>query len=387
MNMYPRALNAPLVRLFQQFPAVTITGPRQSGKTTLCRTSFPDKPYVNLEAPDERAFARDDPRAFLARYSQGAILDEIQHVPELLSYLQVHMDESGRPGQFLLTGSHQLELDHHISQSLTGRTALLRLLPLSVAERAGRDTPGDYDLWLFQGGYPRVLAQGLDPVRAYADYFQTYIQQDLRELIQIKDLRLFEKFVRLAAGRTGQILNLNSLASDVGVSGHTAKAWLSMLEASFIVFLLPPWFANIGKRLVKAPKLYFCDTGLTCYLIGLRAAEQLASHPLRGALFETLIVAEALKHRLNQAQPTDLYYYRDSSGLEVDLLLDRGDRLDALEVKAGETLAGDAFKALEKLTALMPERMGRKALVYGGEEGQTRSMAEVLPWFGVSSWM
>lgn len=326
------------------------------------------------------------------------------------------MDEIGRPGQFLLssrslgrpkndlapsgggsdvfpepgaqlTRSHQLELDRHISQSLAGRTALLRLLPLSVAEGMRAEPASSYDTWLFQGGYPRVVAQGLDPVRAYADYFQTYIQSDLRELIQIKELRLFEKFVRLAAGRTGQVLNVQNLAADTGVSGHTAKAWLSILEASFIVFLLPPWFANVGKRLVKSPKLYFCDTGLASYLIGIRAAEQLASHPLRGALFETLAVSEALKQRLHHGLPPDLYYYRDSGGLEVDLLLDRGDRLDALEIKAGETVAGDFFKSLEKLASLLGERMGRRALVHGGQTGQLRTHAEVLPWFGVSAWL
>lgn len=385
--MIPRDLTSTLTTLLQQYPVVTVTGPRQSGKTTLCRACVPNLPYVNLEAPDERAFAVDDPRGFLGRFPAGVILDEIQHVPDLLSYIQVRVDETGQPGQFLLTGSHQLELDPHISQSLAGRTALLRLLPLSIAERMQVETATSYDTWLFQGGYPRVLVQDLDPVRAYADYFQTYIQRDLRELIQIKDLRLFEKFVRLAAGRTGQVLNLQNLAADTGVSGHTAKAWLFMLEASYIVFLLPPWFANIGKRLVKSPKLYFCDTGLACYLIGLRAAEQLASHPLRGALFETLLVSEALKQRLHHGHPPDLYYYRDSSGMEVDLLLDRGDRLDALEIKAGETVAVDFFKPLEKLADLLPDRLGRRALAYGGQTGQTRSHADVLPWFGVAEWL
>jgi predicted AAA+ superfamily ATPase len=385
--MIPRDLTTTLMALLRQYPVVTVTGPRQSGKTTLCRACVPNLPYVNLEAPDERAFAVDDPRGFLGRFPAGVILDEIQHVPDLLSYIQVRVDESGQPGQYLLTGSHQFELDRQISQSLAGRTALLRLLPLSIAERMQVDTATSYDTWLYQGGYPRVVLQGLDPVRAYADYFQTYIQRDLRELIQIKDMRQFEKFVRLAAGRTGQVLNLQSLAADTGVSGHTAKAWLSILEASFIVFLLPPWFANIGKRLVKAPKLYFCDTGLACFLIGLRAAEQLASHPLRGALFETLLVSEALKQRLHLGQPPDLYYYRDSSGMEVDLLLDRGDRLDALEIKAGETVAGDFFKPLEKLADLLPDRLEKRALAYGGQTGQTRSHADVLPWFGVAGWL
>ncbi len=385
--MIPRDLSPTLLALLRQYPVVTVTGPRQSGKTTLCRASLPDLPYVNLEAPDEREFALSDPRGFLGRFPDGAILDEVQHVPDLLSYIQTRVDETGRPGQFLLTGSHQLALDRHISQSLAGRTALLRLLPFSMTERMRIAAPGDYDSWLFQGGYPRVVTQGLDPVRAYADYFQTYVQRDLRDLLQIKDLRLFEKYVRLAAGRTGQVLNVQSLAADVGVSGHTAKSWLSILEASFIVFLLPPWFANIGKRLTKSPKLYFCDTGLASYLIGLRAPEQLASHPLRGALFETLVVGEALKQRLHHGLPPDLYYYRDSGGLEVDLLLDRGDRLDAVEIKAGETVASDFFKPLEKLATLLPERLGRKAIVHGGRTAQARSQADVLPWSGLSAWL
>ncbi len=385
--MIPRDLFQTLTACMAQYPVVTVTGPRQSGKTTLCRVSFPDLPYVNLEAPDEREFARGDARAFLRRYSSGAILDEIQHVPELLSYLQVRVDETDAPGQFLLTGSHQLELDRHIGQSLAGRTALLRLLPLSVHERlAGGDTP-DLGSWLFQGGYPRLVAQSLDPVRAYADYFQTYLQRDLRELIQVRDLRQFETFVRLAAGRTGQLLNLHSLAADVGINDHTAKSWLSMLQASFIVFLLPPWFANIGKRLTKSPKLYFCDTGLAAFLIGLRAAGQLATHPLRGVLFETLIVTEALKTRLNAGLPPDLYFYRDSSGREVDLLLDRGDRLDAVEIKSGETIAGDFFRNLDWLASLLPKRIGRRAVVHGGAERQARTAGDAVPWAEFSSWV
>ncbi len=355
--MFHRQMAATLLDRSQRQPVVTVTGPRQSGKTTLCRETFPDKPYANLERPDTREFARSDPRGFLRQYPEGAIIDEIQRVPELLSWIQVQVDENSSPGQFILTGSQQFELSRSVSQSLAGRTALLRLLPLSIAELLPSHGVLDVDSLLHLGGYPRIHRDGLDPAMALGDYFETYVQRDLRELIQIRNLSLFEKFVRLAAGRTGQLLNLQALAADVGVSGHTAREWMTMLEASFIVFLLPPWFANMGKRLVKSPKIYFCDVGLAAWLMGITARDHLAAHPLRGNLFENLIVLEVLKCRYNAGLCTNLHFYRDSSGTEVDLVLEEGNSLTLAEIKSAQTFASDALRPLERVRHALAERV------------------------------
>ncbi|MDP2821307.1 MAG: ATP-binding protein [Sulfuritalea sp.] len=292
-------------------------GPRQSGKTTLTRALFADKPYVNLERPDMRAFAADDPPAFLRQHANGAVIDEVQNVPELLSYLQVEVDENPTPGRFILTGSRMLEVARGVSQSLAGRIALLKLLPLSLAELAADRALPNADTLIQRGFLPRIHDQGLDPTQALADYFETYVQRDLRELVAVRDLRRFERFVRLCATRTGQLLNQNSLASDAGVSPKTVAAWLSVLEACFIVFTLPPFHAKLGKRLVKSPKLYFYDVGLAAFLLGIESPAHVAAHPLRGALFETLVVTEVLKWRFNRGQVNNLHFYRDSNGNEA----------------------------------------------------------------------
>jgi len=378
---------ATLLDRSQRQPVVTVTGPRQSGKTTLCRETFPGKPYVNLERPDTREFARSDPLGFLRQYPEGAIIDEIQRVPELLSWIQVQVDGNSSPGQFILTGSQQFELSRSVSQSLAGRTALLRLLPLSIAELLPSQGILDVDSLLHLGGYPRIHRDGLDPAVALGDYFETYVQRDLRELIQIRNLSLFEKFVRLAAGRTGQLLNLQALAADVGISGHTAREWMTMLEASFIVFLLPPWFANIGKRLVKSPKIYFCDVGLAAWLMGITAREHLAAHPLRGNLFENLIVLEVLKCRYNAGLRTNLHFFRDSGGNEVDLVLEEGNSLTLAEIKSAQTFASDALRPLERVRRTLAERVTGAALINGGNERQTRSELEIVPYYGVAEWL
>ena len=352
--MIEREIAPHLTRLFQQYPFVTVTGPRQSGKTTLCRAAFPDLAYANLEAPDQRQFAESDPRGFLAQLGEGAIIDEIQHVPDLLSYLQVLADERRRNSLFVLTGSEQFQLSSAISQSLAGRTALLRLLPFSLAERERIGASLAIDEMLFSGFYPRILDQRLEPRQALGDYFETYVERDVRRMGEIRNLSSFRRFVRLCAGRVGQLLNLSALGSDAGVSHTTAREWLTVLEASYIVFQLPPYHANIRKRLVKSPKLYFYDVGLASFLIGIEHADQVVTHPLRGPLFENLVVAETLKYRFNRGLQPNLSFFRDSRGLECDLLYETGRGIGAIEIKSGATIASDYFTSLHRVAALIP---------------------------------
>ena len=386
----PRQLEPILVSRATQYPVVTVTGPRQSGKTTLCQQAFPNKPYTNLERPDLRDFARTDPRAFLAQFGEdGAIIDEIQRVPELLSWVQVEVDEKKQMGQFILTGSHQFDLSREISQSLAGRTALLKLLPLSISELGSVEQYHEIstDALIHRGGYPRIYEQGLDPSMVLGDYFETYVQRDLRELIQLRNIQLFEKFVRLAAGRVGQLLNQQSIANEVGVSSHTINDWMSLLEASFITFRLPPWFANIGKRLIKSPKIYFYDVGLAAWLMGITREEHLSTHPLRGHLFENLVVLEALKAMHNRGDKPNMYFYRDSAKREVDMLLETGDGISLLEVKSAQTVASDAMKPTRVVADILGERVKDMSLVYGGKDYQKRSDFEVLPYTEIKQWL
>ena len=371
--MIPRTLEAVLRSAAAQYPVVTVTGPRQSGKTTLCRATFPDKPYVNLESPDVREFARTDPRGFLATYGAGAILDEIQRVPELLSYLQPLVDADQRPGRFILTGSQQFEVMNTVAQSLAGRTAVLKLLPLSIAELAAAGISPGTDQLLLSGFYPRIHDGGLDPTRALGDYVETYVQRDIRQLITIKDLALFEKFIRLCAGRIGQLLNLQSLGNDVGISHTTARSWLTLLEASYVVFLLQPWHVNLSKRQIKTPKLYFHDVGLASYLLGAETVQHISRHPLRGNLFENLIVSEALKYRYNRGKRSNLFFWRDAKGNEVDLVVENGPDVLPVEVKAGATINPDYFRGLTAFCQRMKEPPQNAALVYGGAERQRRT--------------
>ena len=376
--MIERDITPRLTRLFQQYPFVTVTGPRQSGKTTLCRAAFPGLAYANLEAPDQREFAESDPRSFLEQFDEGAILDEIQHVPALLSYLQMLADEKRRNGLFVLTGSEQFRLSDAISQSLAGRTALLKLLPFSLAERQRAGASDTLNDILFSGFYPRIHDQGLDPRQALGDYFETYVERDVRRIGEIRNLSSFRLFVRLCAGRVGQLANLSSLGADAGVSHTTARGWLTVLEASYIVFQLPPFHANIRKRLIRSPKLYFYDVGLASYLLGIEHADQLATHPLRGALFENVVVAEALKHRFNRGEQPNLSFFRDARGLECDLFYQTGRGIGAIEIKSGSTIASDYFHALDRVAGLIPD-ISSKAVVYGGTARQSRSDCEVVP--------
>jgi len=381
--MIDRNIAALLVKLANQYPVLTLIGPRQSGKTTLVKALFPGKPYVTLEDPDLRSFASDDPRGFLTQYSGGAIFDEIQRAPELSSYLQGLVDADPTPGQFILTGSQQFELMNQVTQSLAGRTAILRLLPLTLAEaQRFRKSPKHPDLaaTLLKGFYPRIHDKNLDPSQALADYFATYVERDLRQLAAVHDLQRFERFVRLCAGRSGQLLNLVSLGNDAGVSQPTARAWIDLLQTSFIVYLLPPWHTNTGKRLVKSPKLYFYDVGLACWLLGLRTANQVARDPLWGSLFENFIIMEAMKDRLNAGETAEMYFYRDSEGNEVDLLLPTGGKLQAIEIKAGATVNPDYFKGLKTFAAHHPQALSGGSVLFGGIDGQSRSDWPVYSW-------
>lgn len=385
--MIRRTLQDQIEAAATQSPVVTVTGPRQSGKTTLTRAAFPDRPYVSLETPSEREFAGDDPLGFLARFPDGAILDEIQRAPELLSYLQGIVDDDPSPGRFVLTGSHNLALMEGVSQSLAGRTALLELLPLELDEIRRFDSPPvDLDTVLWRGGYPRIHDRGLPPAQWLSDYTATYLERDVRSLLAVGDLETFHTFLRLCAGRVGQLLNLASLAADCGVSQPTARRWLSTLEASFVVFRLPPFHANLGKRLTKRPKLYFHDPGLAVNLLGVEEPEQLATHPLRGPMFEGWVASEILKWHRHRGLSPRFFFYRERDRLEVDFVLERGAELTAIEAKVGRTPSGEHFAALPRFEERIAGRgdkrwrVGRRLVVYGGEESQTRSAGALVGW-------
>ena len=366
--MIPRHLQPELLIQLNEYPIVTILGPRQSGKTTLVKAVLPDYQYVNLENPETRQFATEDPKAFLRQYSDRTIFDEIQRAPHLLSYLQEIVDQNKVNGQFVLTGSHQLLLREAVTQSLAGRTGMLHLLPLSIAElhqaKIDFDTPSEY---LFQGFLPRIYDQQQRPHTAYANYFQTYVERDVRLLIKLKDVVLFEKFMKLLAGRVGQIINYQSLSSDVGVDGMTIKAWLSILEASFVIFRLPPYFENFGKRVIKTPKIYFTDTGLLCYLLGIERIDQVGRDPLIGNMFENLVVLEALKARYNQGLTPNLYFYRDNQGHEIDLLHTQGSELLGVEIKSASTWNASFKKALQHFDQKL-KPLAKRAIVYSGKK-------------------
>ena len=378
--MIKRDIEQTVRRYAEQYPVVTITGPRQSGKTTLCKMVFPNMPYVSLEDLEERDFAASDPRGFLGRFPDGAVLDEIQRSPHLLSYIQGIVDDDGRPGLFVVTGSQNFELLDTVSQSLAGRTAIVKLLPFSLAE-IERASPGSLsmDEAIYKGSYPRIFDHDLNPTEAMSFYFSTYVERDLRQLINVRDLGRFETFLKLCAARCGQLVNLSSIGNDCGANYNTVKSWLSILEAGFLVKLLPPYYENLGKRLIKTPKLYFIDTGLATYLLGIQRVEHVSAHPLRGALFENLVVSELLKSRFNHGRTDNLYFLRDRKGNEVDVVLDYGPHLDLVEVKAGTTLSSDFFTGI-KFYRRLYAGVRNCFLIYGGDQARVQEGIVTVPW-------
>lgn len=385
--MYARQAQSTLNRLARGFPILALTGPRQSGKTTLARAAFPAKPYVSLENPDERDFADQDPKRFLARFPDGAVLDEVQRCPALLSWLQGVVDEHQVMGQFVLTGSAQFDLMAGMGQSLAGRVGRVELLPLSLTEmQAGGCLPTRLDDLLLQGGYPAIHQRALSPNDWFANYVATYVERDVRQLIAVRDLSQFQRFLRMCAARSGQLLNLAALGADCGVSAVTVREWLSVLEASYLVTRLPPHFQNFGKRLIKSPKLYFLDVGLMAWLLGIRDADTLSTHAARGALFETWVVSELIKQRFNQGQAADLFFWRDSTGHEVDVLWETPRGLQAVEIKSGSTFAADWLQGLkqwQKITQSSPASSAaapKPLLIHGGQGTHEREHAWVHGW-------
>jgi uncharacterized protein len=396
--MIPRLIAHKLRQARQQFPVITLTGPRQSGKTTLVKSEFKDYAYVSLELPDQRNFAREDPRGFLGQFDRPVVLDEVQRVPELLSYIQVAVDEKGEPGQFVLTGSQNLLLLQSISQSLAGRASISHLLPFSLAELLGRPAINPEKLGtdlltsskrpdrklmgvLFTGFYPRIHDKSLEPHNWLSSYYQTYLERDVRNVLQVGDLEAFGRFVHLAAGRNGQLLNLSQLASDCGITHTTARRWISVLESSFLILLLRPYHRNFGKRVIKSPKLYFLDSGLLCFLLRIRNPEDLLQHPARGFVFESFVISELYKNYVHQGEIPPLFFWRDTSGHEIDVLIDRGKSLVPIEIKSAETFTTNFFRELLYWRSLKGQSEAPAALIMGTERSFKRNQIITYPWF------
>ena len=382
--MIKRKIQQELAALAQEYKVVTITGPRQSGKTTLSRMQFPDYSYVNLEEPETRLLAERDAKEFLKRYSTPIIIDEIQRLPMLLSYIQVECDKSNAKGQYILTGSHQPALKAEIAQSLAGRTAILQLLPLSIAELKEAGIRLDRDEYLFKGFMPQLYEENIDITRFYRNYYMTYVERDARQLDNIRNFSSFEIFIKLLAGRVGQLVNLNSLSGDVGVSSTTLGEWLSILEASYIVFRLPPYFENFGKRLIKTPKLYFTEVGLAAYLLDLENPSMVARDPLMGNLFENMVVVEALKARYNAGKDAGLYFFRDSNGMEIDLLQSANRQLYPMEIKAARTYNSDFAVNIKKFGTLN-DKTADGSIIYSGDNTQKIGDVQLLNFMDTAS--
>lgn len=383
--MIKRQAETVLLDLAKGYPILAITGPRQAGKTTLAQSTFSDKRHVSLEDLDEREFAGQDPRGFLARFPDGAILDEAQRCPNLFSYLQTRVDAEKRMGLFVLTGSQQFGLMSNITQTLAGRVGLIQLLPFSLQELQAANTPIlSLDDVLWRGMYPPIYDRNLAQEKWFANYVMTYIERDVRQVVEVQNLSLFQRFIKMCAARVGQLLNMSNLATDCGVSHNTIRSWLSVLEAGYVVFLLQPHHQNFGKRLVKTPKLYFYDTGLAAFLLGIRDAEHLSIHSARGALFENLVVSELLKRRYNQGLASNLYFWRNNTGDEVDIVIEQGEKLIPMEIKSGQTFNADFLTGINKWMKIAGNAALTPQLVYGGSENMTRNGVEVRSWKQIS---
>lgn len=381
--MIPRKILPHLKESLSYFPVVSLTGPRQSGKTTLLRAEFPEYTYLSLENPDIREYAEVDPVGFLAQYQDRVIIDEAQKVPHLFNYLQGVVDESNQPGQYILSGSQNFLLHKHITQSLAGRVAVHRLLPFDLTELQSATLLSDqWEHAATKGAYPRVFDVGIPHNQYYPSYLDTYVTRDIEEIINIRNVNLFRTFVKLCAGRIGQILNLSSLATDVGINQSTAREWLTLLESSYIVFTLSPYHRNFSKRLIKRPKLYFYDSGVAASLLGIKTGEQLTTHYLKGNLFENLIISDSIKQSHHQGMNPSCYFWRDNHGNEIDLLIDKASKLDLVEIKSGKTINKDYFKGFRYMEKFASEVIESKTVIYGGTEVQTRTSAQVLPWDG-----
>jgi len=362
----------------KELPVVTIIGPRQSGKTTLVKVLFPNYNYVNLENPEIRALAESDPKTFFKRFTLPLILDEVQRVPDLLSWIQVHVDEGVPNGSYILTGSHQLQLQNVISQSLAGRTSVLTLLPLSIRELKEYGVFLTKEEYLHQGFLPRIYGEHTGILSTYRNYFRTYVERDVRQLINIRNIIQFEKFIKLIAGRIGQVVNLNNLSNDVGISGTTLDQWLSILEASYIIFRLPPYYNNFGKRLIKSPKLYFTEPGLAAWLLGIETPEQILRDPLHGNLFENMVIVEALKSRYNAGKEPNMYFWRDNNGNEIDLLLERQRTLFPIEIKSSRTWNRNFLKQIKHFQNGIPVAKNG-TVIYAGEDELDFGQQKAIP--------
>lgn len=383
--MIKREIQEKLIQLSGQFPVVAVVGPRQSGKTTLVKMTFKDKSFQNLEEPDTRLFAQNDPRSFLSSSKSGLIIDEAQRVPDLFSYIQSIVDENKAPGSFIITGSHNFLMQEKISQTLAGRVAILTLLPFSIDEIRSEDSVEDFSTYIFKGFYPPIYDKKIEPSDWYPNYIRTYLERDVRLIKNIPDLNSFTLFVKLCAGRIGQLLNLSSLAVEAGISVNTAKSWLSVLEASYIIYRLEPHFQNFNKRLVKMPKLYFYDTGLACSLLGLESVDQIITHYLVGSLFENLVLSDLIKFKMNYGLNNNFYFWRDKLGREVDCMIESGLEKIILEIKSGKTINEDFFNGLKFYKDLAGEKNVFSYMIYGGKNVELRSAGKVLPWYKAKS--
>lgn len=376
--MIKRFLEGSLRKAFRQYPIVLLTGPRQSGKTTLCRTTFPDLPYVSFENPDVREFAERDPKGLLAQYAKGAIFDEVQRAPNILSYLQEIVDTRRKNGLYILTGSQNIFLLKSVQQSLAGRIAILKLLPFALEEIKPLVQNYPLEKIIYTGGFPRIFDKKLNPTDAMRNYVESYLERDVRQIIDVRNLSSFQKFLKLCAGRVGQMLNLSSIGNDLGISHTTIREWLSVLEASYIVYLLPAYYRNFNKRIIKTPKIYFTDVGLVSYLLGIEKASHVVRDPLLGGLFENLVVSEFLKYYWATGRNAPFYFFRDNIGNEVDLFIEKARNIAAIEIKAGKTINEGWFKGLNYIKKIIGKNIFSTNIIYGGEEGIKREGVNIF---------